>query len=349
MIIEYLKISGDTAGVEWQVPVLRFAGSDPNASRVYLQAALHADELPGTAVLHFLSEMLRGFEQQGLIAGNITIVPSANPIGADQKLFSMNQGRFEFGGRENFNRNFPLISYDDRQSLYENSEHLKAVDRLKANLLAMALEADIVLDLHCDSEALLYAYVCDEFWPGSKDLATAMGLDAVFIADGESSAFDEAVSYAWRHCSEPKSDQRLASTLEYRGERDVSKELAFKDAKGLIEFFKYRGIIAQKPAGDVDWNGVVAPLDDIEVIRAEVSGTVLFHKACGAQVEEGVLLATILTTPGQDKKQYECFAPQSGLIVSRAVQRFVHVQDQLMKIAGDKPSKTKRKPGALEQ
>ncbi len=349
MEINEFKIQGDTNGVEWRVPILRFKGHDPKAPTVYLQAALHADELPGTAVLHFLCEQLRGLEKQGLIAGDITVVPSANPIGADQKIFSLNLGRFELGGRDNFNRSFPLISYDDRVSLLSKDTTLKAVDQLKTHLLSMALEADIVLDLHCDSEALLYAYICNEFWPRAKDLAATAGLDAVFLSDGESSAFEEAVAYAWRNCKEPKSEQRLVSTLEYRGERDVSQAMAKEDASGLVEFFKQRGIVSEKPAPQTEWQGVVVPLDDIEVIRADVSGTVLFHKNCGDKVDEGELIATVLTLPGRSENQQDYFAPQSGLVVSRSMQRFVHVQDQLMKIAGHKASKTKRKPGTLEQ
>ena len=348
MQVENLLISGDVPGVEWRVPVLSFKGKNSDVPKVYMQAALHADELPGTAVLHFLCEQLREYENQDLIVGDITIVPSANPIGANQKISSLNLGRFELGGRDNFNRSFPLISYDDRAILVSETKPLKAADRLKANLLSMALEADIVLDLHCDSEALLYAYICDEFWPRATDLAAVLALDAVFLSDGQSSAFEEAVAYAWRQ-SASKGNDKFVTTLEYRGEQDVKADVAQKDAQNLIAFLKTRGVIKDNPVSLPDWQGVVVPLDDIEVMRAEVSGTVLFHKKCGDTVFEGELMATVLTAPGQDKPQQDYFAPQSGLVVTRTMQRFVHVQDQLMKIAGEKPSQTKRKPGTLEQ
>ena len=350
MNVSELKIAGDVGGVEWSIPILSFKGNDAAAPSIYLQAALHADELPGTAVLHFLCEILREYETKGLIAGDITIVPSANPIGANQKILSLNLGRFEIGGRDNFNRSFPLISYDDRAALIENAKGSKVVDRLKAHLLSMALNADIVLDLHCDSEALLYAYICEEFWPQSKDFASTLGLAAVFLADGESSAFEEAVAYAWRQSQRKSNHDRLAVTLEYRGEQDVEEAVAIDDAHRLIEFFKHRGIIKVDEAIIMEpWSGLTVPLDDIEVINAEKSGTVLFHVKCGDEVKEGELLAKIITTPGQGFPPHEHRAPQAGLVISRSMQRYVHVQDQLIKIAGDKPSQTKRKPGALEQ
>ena len=75
-------IAGDTAGIEWRLPVLRFKGSDPKAPKVYIQAALHANELPGTALVHFLCERLRQSENAGQIKSDFIVVPHANPIGA---------------------------------------------------------------------------------------------------------------------------------------------------------------------------------------------------------------------------------------------------------------------------
>ena len=80
-------IGGDTAGIEWRIPVFRFKGSDAAAPSVYIQAALHANELPGVALLHFLLERLHRAEADGAIRGDITIVPQANQMGLAQSHF----------------------------------------------------------------------------------------------------------------------------------------------------------------------------------------------------------------------------------------------------------------------
>ena len=59
--------------------------------------------------------------------------------------------------------------------------------------------ADLVIDLHCDDESLQYAYIDEAFWPEASDLAAALDMDAVLLSDGESSAFEEAVSFAWKY------------------------------------------------------------------------------------------------------------------------------------------------------
>ncbi|RVM24951.1 succinylglutamate desuccinylase/aspartoacylase family protein, partial [Sinorhizobium meliloti] len=234
MDISEIIIAGDTPGVEWRLPVFRFKGASAAAPRTYIQAALHANELPGTALLHFLLEKLRQADEDGAILGDITIVPQANPIGAAQAHFGELQGRFDLGSRTNFNRDFPLISLGERDGLLDEPDRYSAIDRLKRHLLDMALGAELVLDLHCDDEGLQYAYIDEAFWPEAADLAAALDMEAVFLSDGQSSAFEEAVAHAWKHESEGERRTalpgRLSVTVELRGTRDVYPDIARKDS-----------------------------------------------------------------------------------------------------------------------
>lgn len=347
-----IVIKGDTPGIEWRLPVLSFKGSDPKAPTVYIQAALHANELPGTALAHFLCERLRQAENEGAIVGDITVLPQANPIGAAQWHFGAMEGRFELGSRTNFNRDFPLISARDRDSLLEDLDRRSAADRLKRQLLHMALGADLVLDLHCDDESLQYAYIGEAFWPEAADLAAAMEMEAVLISDGESSAFEEAVGFAWRYAVPGERRKqlpgKLAVTFELRGTRDVYPEMAKKDAEGLWRFLAARGVVRDDSVQLSAFEGPAVPLDNVEMIRAPASGTVLFHHDIGERVAAGDLLATLITAPGRLDGTVEVHAPQSGLIVTRVSDRLVRRRGDLMKIACDQPSAASRKPGTLE-
>ena len=75
----------------------------------YLQAGLHADELPGVLALHALRQQLMVLEQQGALRGRIRLVPQANPIGLDQWHLGLHQGRFLAASGQNFNRGFPML------------------------------------------------------------------------------------------------------------------------------------------------------------------------------------------------------------------------------------------------
>ena len=106
-------IPGDTPGQQFSLEVLTFKGNNPSAPSAYLQAALHGGEFPGVAAIHFLVPMLEAAEKAGAIAGDITLVPMANPIGSAQWLFSEPLGRFELFSRTNFNRDhFALDDFD---------------------------------------------------------------------------------------------------------------------------------------------------------------------------------------------------------------------------------------------
>src|SRR6187397_2524679 len=96
------KIAGDTDGLAYEFAVYRIKGSSQQAPSAYLQAALHGGELPGVVAIDALMPKLRLAAAQGRIRGDITIVPSANPIGRAQYLFGDLQGRFHLGTRVNF-------------------------------------------------------------------------------------------------------------------------------------------------------------------------------------------------------------------------------------------------------
>ncbi len=352
MDVSEIIIPGDTPGIEWRLPVMRFRGSDPAAPKVYIQAALHSNELPGTALAHFLCLQLGQAESEGRIAGDITLVPQANPIGAAQSHFGELQGRFDLGSRTNFNRDFPLISVRDREELLDGLDDYPATDRLKRKLIDMALGADLVLDLHCDDESLQYAYIDEAFWPEAADLANALDMEAVLLSDGESSAFEEAVGFAWKYEvpgeRKTKLPGKLSVTVELRGRRDVYPDMAAKDAEGLLQFLIGRGVVNGRAGGDKTFFGPAVPLDNVEIVRAPQGGTVLFHRNIGERVSEGELLATIITRPGFAEGDIHILAPQGGLLLTRTSDRLVRRRGDIVKIAADRPSKATRRAGALE-
>ena len=95
MKTEVFDIAGDTPGAMFHLTAHRFEGNDKTAPDVYLQAALHADELPGTAVLHYLSQLLLSAEKEGRIRGNITVGPREKKRGGEKKLRTRAEGRGE--------------------------------------------------------------------------------------------------------------------------------------------------------------------------------------------------------------------------------------------------------------
>jgi predicted deacylase len=345
------RIAGDTDGISYEFPVYRIEGRVPGAPSVYMQAALHGGELPGVVAIHALMPKLRAAEAEGRIRGHLTIVPAANPIGRSQYLYGDHFGRFHLGTRVNFNREFPLLDRPD-PALIPSDERLATADRrLKARLLRLALDHEIVLDLHCDDEGVPYFYVPAALWPAMADCAAAFGAEAVLTwqnaADG---AFEEAAIHPYLASDAEALARRVVTTVELRGIADVERGYAERDAVGLYRLLVARGVIEDRtvaPAGP--FGGVVAPLDNVEMVKTPKAGAALYDVKPGDRVREGDRLATIVHAPGEPDGAIEVFAPQSGYIITRRAIRTLRAGEDLLKLVGDRPSTMVKKSGSLEE
>ena len=96
-------ISTANASASYRLTSFHFGkvGAGP---KVYIQAALHADEVPGMLVAQVLREQLLELEQKGQLLGEVCLVAVANPIGLAQAIQGTPLGRFDMTTGINFNR-----------------------------------------------------------------------------------------------------------------------------------------------------------------------------------------------------------------------------------------------------
>lgn len=344
-------IRGDTVGASYELDVLRFRGMSASAPKAYLQAALHANELPGVAALHYLIPQLEKAEKEGRLLGDVTVVPKANPIGAAQYLFHEHAGRFSLGSRINFNRDFPTPGADGKVARLADEAPVAAEKRLKSLLLELAERHDLVLDLHCDDEALSYLYIPAPLWPHMSDLAACLGAEGVIIWDETSDgAFEEAALLQMADIRDGSFDwaSKAVTTVELRGRADVSPEIAAGDAVGLYRFLVARGVVCDDTLKPVKpWEGTAEPIENVELMHAPAAGTLLYHVEPGDRVKTGDRLVTIVTAPGEQGGSIDVVAPQDGLILTRRVHRVTTLGDDLLKLVGARRSAT-AKSGTLD-
>lgn len=349
MKTEIIQFAGDVPGNSIELRVLRFEGKDSQAKSAYLQSSLHGSELPGQVALHFLIPMLEKAAKEGRVAGNITVVPQANPIGSAQWLAHQHLGRFEFFSGTNFNRSFPLLENFDTSSLPVTDAPKALAERLKAQLLRLALPHEIVLDLHCDDESESYLYIHQAFLPEMYDLASALGSTAILSWDSTAdAAFEEACAHPVLQLPKAQHKTRAVTTVEFRGLGDVNIDTGKADAEGLYKFLVHRGVIVDTNVTlTVDFSGPVTPLENVEMIRAPQGGMILFHVDIGAEVEAGDKLVTIVTIPGDTSGDITLTAPQAGRVLTRRGHRYTRRGDDLLKLLGSRRSEN-AKPGSLE-
>jgi predicted deacylase len=298
-------------------------GTPGVGKKVYIQASLHADEVPAMLVAHFLRQELDRLDAEGRIKGEIILVPAANPIGLSQTIHGTPFGRYDLSTGVNFNRAYKHVAADLKKSLEgklgQDAEANVALIRaharksleswepntsgglLKKTLLSMAIDADIMLDLHCDNEAVLHMYCGEPLAEAVQPLADLMGAHALLLArESGGEPFDEACSRLWWELADHFGPEvaippaGVAITVELRGENDVRYELAQPDAAALLQYMAINGVldlpISPLPAARC----VPTPLEAVEPLFAPHSGVLVFLKKLGDKVEAEEAVAEIV-------------------------------------------------------
>ncbi|HWA43422.1 MAG TPA: succinylglutamate desuccinylase/aspartoacylase family protein [Hypericibacter adhaerens] len=345
-------------------------GARPKA---YLQASIHADETPAMLVAHHLMHLLDEADAKGAITGEILLVPVANPIGLSQTLNDHLLGRHEASGGGNFNRSWPDLypTLPDRiagklgPDAARNVELVRAALReivaeltpssefssLRLALASFAVDADIVLDMHCDDEALMHLYSIPQHWPSASDLSAEIGSRATLLSeDSGGNAFDETFSNPWIRLAAavpagiPIPPACLSGTIEYRGQADTGDEINRPDAEALFRFLQRRGLIAGDPGPLPRPLCEATRLDATEVLRTPVAGIVCYRKALGDRVAKGEVIAEILDplAQGPSPARLALEAGTDGLILTRRQHKMVRPGDCVAKIVGTEPLASRR-------
>lgn len=120
---------------------------------------------------------------------------------------------------------------------------LSALEQQRHITLCEAFDADIVLDLHCDEDALNHIYISPCLMPEYQDLSNWMGSAATLTAeDSGGGSFDEVwtllrLRLQKAHPDNPLPTPPLSATLEYRGNFQTFDPLNRQDAENLVNTF----------------------------------------------------------------------------------------------------------------
>ena len=351
------------------------AGARP---KVVLQASLHADELPGMLVLHHLRGLLQAAEAQGRMAGEVVLVPMANPIGLNQTVLHSQLGRFELASADNFNRNYPPFAdwlMEDSHAIapqlgadpaanvatiraamhaaLDRQAPVTELDSLRHTLMHLACDADVALDLHCDFEAAMHLYTEPYCADTLMPLAALLGARAVLLAEGSGGrCYDEALSGVWWQLrqklaathgqafvdSHPFPQGCASTTVELRGQTDVRHDLAQADAAALLAYLTLLGAVAG-PAPDVPALPCQpTPLAGTQVLMAPHSGVLTYLKHPGDDIAVGDVVAEVIH-PATGQTS-PVVSTVNGVLYARHIVRWATTGLEVGKISGAQAFRT---------
>jgi uncharacterized protein len=359
-------LNGDVPGVSFEFTYFT-AGPADAPRKVYLQAALHADEQPGTMVLHHLLPLIEAADANGQLAARFVIVPMVNPLGMANLSFRHHAGRYDPNSGVNYNRKWPdlfravgadltgTLTSDAAANLSRARAAVAgwiaaqtprtAAERLRLKVMALAHDADIVLDLHCDDDSLIHIFTSPEMMPGLQDLADWMGSAATLTAaDSGGSSFDEVLPVFFRQLAAANPSASLpmpveTATLEYRGQADVFDALGRDDARRLFGFLAGRGLIKADPGPKPAPMPGATPLEATEVLRVPTPGMLAYKVELGDRVRKGQTVAELIALDGPlaFSARTPIVAGTDGFILSRVSAKYRTTGANIAKIVGTEP------------
>ncbi len=361
MRIETATLTGASAGTRRELTLYRY-GACGTGLKVYLQAGLHADEMPGVLVLQHLMPLLDEAEARGQITGEVLVVPVANPIGLSHWVFQRPLGRQDAESLQNFNRGYPELAKLAGDGLAgvltaseEENKHLiraafraalagigtrNDVQEQQVALLNWSCDADYVLDLHCDHFAVLHLYASTARPEDTALLCRSVGAELALIEDvSGGNAFDEAHTVPWLQLRErfgadhPIPSACFSTTLEYRGQFDVSDDMAGRDAGNLMTFLAAIGVVGGWGQTPAHKDAVHLPLAGAAEVFAPQGGVVTWEVGPGAEVAEGQVLCHVADPVS--RRRLPVTSPTRGMLFRCELWRSCLRGQSLAHVAGE--------------
>ncbi len=357
------RLTGDTPGRNTELNYFRIGPADA-AKKVYLQAALHADEQPGILILHHLLQLLRDADAAGELDAQFVLFPMVNPLGMGDIEFGQHQGRYNRSSGVNHNRCWPSL-YDAtgsklteqlggdaegnilliRNALREWAAALPQVtafEQWQQCLVSEACDADYVFDLHCDDDSLVHIFSVPQQAENMQQLANWTGAAATMLAeDSGGGSFDEAWPAVWLRIAgecpgKPVPLPVVSCTLEYRGQHDTFDNLNRQDAINLFGYFQEQGLIRGESRGQKGAMPAPTDLRATEYLRAPHAGLLAYRVELGERVEKGDCIADLIHLDGEGAfiARTPILAGTSGQVLSRKVTKYVWANANVSKIVG---------------
>jgi len=357
------QLVGDTPGRTTELNYFRIGPADAD-KKVYLQAALHADEQPGILILHHLLQFLRDADAAGELKARFVVFPMVNPLGMGDIEFGRHQGRYNRSTGVNHNRAWPAL-FDAvgselggklgpdpgeniqlvRAALRDWAKTLPqvtALDQWRQCIISEACDADYVFDVHCGDDALVHIFTVPQLADNMQQLANWTGAAATLLAeDSGGGSFDEVWPAFWLRLAAECPDKPVplpvvSCTLEYRGRFDTFDELNRRDAENLYGYFQEQGLIDGERIGQKREAPAPTDLRATEMLRAPQAGLLAYRVELGDRVEKGDCIADLIRLDGEGAffERIPLLAGTSGQVISRRVTKYAWANANVCKIVG---------------
>lgn len=316
----HIVVAQNASGRNMQVPVYRMSSGLPGPT-VYIQSSIHGAEVQGNVVIYQLIQQLR----EHTVAGEIILVPNCNPVGTNIKAGEYTLGRFDPVNGTNWNRGYfynearvrefaaqvtssapaeikPQFKAFWRQAIEDKLASpwgLGLAQQLNLKLQRLAVEADIVLDLHNGPVSTRHIYIPEY----AREVAPWFNIPhCIFIPNVFAGALDEATFCPWwtlQDCLSERFGQQVhlgveAMTLEMGSQEVIDFNEGRTDANSILSYLGQRGVLPACPHQPQAMTRYGVALSDYKTLFTDFGGMVEYLAKPGTAVSAGEPLARVL-------------------------------------------------------
>jgi hypothetical protein len=204
---------------------------------------------------------------------------------------------------------------------------MNELQTMRVETMKLSIDADIVLDLHCDMEAVLHLFTAAPDLGGSaEELAADIGAAATLYNE----PFAEALTVSgvngalWPRLAARFPDAAIpqacfSSTVELRSQHQVTDELGAADAANLFRYLVRRRAVAGRAGPLPRLKSAPTPIAGMDVGYCPVRGFIVYRLAAGAKLKKGDVVCEIIdpADPRGPKARTPMRARTDGLLFSR--------------------------------
>ncbi|MFQ3248293.1 MAG: putative deacylase [Glaciecola sp.] len=326
----HIAVAQNASGRSLNVPIYKISDKRPGPT-VYIQSSIHGAEVQGNVVIYHLLQALKKTQ----INGEIILVPNCNPVGTNIKAGEYTMGRFDPVNGTNWNRGYfydeqqvrdfassvdQATSSDDIKSefrgLLRSSIEAKLsqpwglglAQQLNLKLQKLAVNADIVLDLHNGPVSTRHVYIPEY----AKQAAHQFSIPhCIFIPNVFAGALDEACFCTWWSLQD-RLKERFgrdfdfgveAFTLEMGSQEVIDFAEGEKDALGILGYLASKGVLDTQQFKPANMQRLGVSLANYKTLFTDFGGMVEYCVRPGQKVKQGEVMARVLNIDNLDDEQ----------------------------------------------
>lgn len=317
----HIAVAQNASGRNLNVPIYHLSDGLPGP-KVYIQSSIHGAEVQGNIVIYHLLQQL----QTTRIYGDIILVPNCNPVGTNIKAGEYTLGRFDPVNGTNWNRGYfydadkiqafvdNLDTSLDKQEIKRNFKSqwknyieeklnqpwgLGLAQQLNLTLQKIAVDADIVLDLHNGPVSTRHIYIPEY----AKASANYFNIEhCIFIPNKFAGALDEATFCTWWTLTDllkQKFGQSYnfdieAFTLEMGSQEVIDFNEGETDAVSILSYLSSKGCIDSEAFTPKQMKRVGVYLEDYKTLYTDFGGMVEYCAKPGTRINKHEVMARVL-------------------------------------------------------